>query len=47
VVVIRLLDLLLILKPLKDHGLIKELIKAQDFREMPLQFKVDSAEEFA
>ena len=47
VVIIRLLDLLPIVKPPKGHGLIKELIKAQDFREMLLQFKVDSAEEFA
>lgn len=47
VVVIRLLDLLPTVKLLMDHGLIKELIKAQDFREMLEQFKVDSAEEFA
>ncbi len=47
VVVIKGLDLLPILKPLKDHGLIKELIKAQDFKEMLLQFKVDFIEEFA
>ena len=46
VVVIRLLDHLPIVKPLKDHGLIKELIKVQDFKEMLLQFKVDSTEEF-
>jgi hypothetical protein len=46
VVVIRLLDPLPIVKPLKDHGLIKELIKVQDFKEMLLQFKVDSTEEF-
>ena len=47
VVVIRLLDLLPIVKPLKGHGLIKELIKAQDFIKMPQQFKVNSVEEFA
>jgi len=47
VVVIRHLDLLPILKLLKDHGLIKGLTKAQDFKEMLLQFKVDFIEEFA
>lgn len=47
VVVIKRLDLLPILKPLKDHGLIKGLTKAQDFKEMLLQFKVDFIEEFA
>jgi hypothetical protein len=47
VVVIKLLDLLPIVKPLKGHGLIKGLIKAQDFKEMLQQFKVDSTEEFA
>jgi len=47
VVAIKLLGLLLIVKQLKGHGLIKELIKAQDFKEMHLQFKVDSTEGFA
>jgi len=46
VVVIRHLDLLIV-KPLKDHGLIKELIKAQDLKERLLQFMADFIEEFA
>jgi hypothetical protein len=46
VVVIRHLDLLIV-KPLKDHDLIKELIKAQDLKERLLQFMADFIEEFA
>lgn len=45
VVVIRLLDLLHFVKPLEDHGLIKVLIKVQDFREMHQQFKVNFTED--
>lgn len=47
VVVIRLLDLLHFLKLLKDHGLIKELIEVQDFREKQQQFKVNFTKDLA
>lgn len=41
VVRLKQIELLPILKKLKDHGLIKLIIKEQDFEEMLLQFKVD------